>query len=51
MFECDDVILYDIIAVGIQILQTLIQSLLLRRIKEEISSNLNGQLLVSLGIT
>ena len=49
MFECDDVILYDIIGVGMQRLQTLMQSLLLRRTKEEIGSD--GQPLVSLDIT
>ena len=48
-FECSDVILYDIIGVGMQRLQTLIQSLLLRRTKEEIGSD--GRPLVSLSIT
>ena len=44
-----DVILYDIIGVGMQRLQTLMQSLLLRRTKEEIGND--GQPLVRLGIT
>ena len=48
-FECSDVILYDIIGVGMQRLQTLIQSLLLRRTKEEIGSD--SRPLVSLSIT
>ena len=43
------VILYDIIGVGMQRLQTLMQSLLLRRTKEEIGND--GQPLVRLGIT
>lgn len=44
-----DVILYDLIGVGMQRLQTLMQSLLLRRTKEEIGND--GQPLVRLGIT
>ena len=49
MFGCNDVIVYDIIGVGMQRLQTLMQSLLLRRTKQEIGHD--GQPLVSLGIT
>ena len=44
-----DVILYDVVGVGMKRLQTLMQSLLLRRTKDEIGSD--GRPLVRLDIT